>query len=674
MKAIPSLLSSVAAVAAVLMSGPLSPLHAQGAESLKEGLVSYWPLDVVQGTKTPDLKSAYDLTLENLTEADLVAGRRGRAFSFNSARSTMLKYIAAAADELPINKHRSFTVAFWASADYRGQSDRRLFSEGSTTSNDPLFTIGTHSSATSGVVDLYIRQGGEQVNHVRTTAAPLDGSGWHHIVFVQEEKFDGSSARRIYVDGVFDRNFADKPGTMSFNMNTTTVGGIQRTSASHWITGLIDDVALWKRALTEPEITDLYQNGMPDLAPPVEPLVIRKFEADFDKVARGGTTTLRWDVSKDGTIVIQPGLGDVTAQSTFGVGSREVTVNQPVEYELTLSRGADPSVVRSFFIGTVDGVQPGWHWLEDFGGRQPGPLGNQAHWLAAAGVVNVSAVGETQAVSVTGGGDLTALELLSRELRNGHKATLFFRFCYSEQDAALPVDISVGLTEKPTRFVSDFNTNIGTYVHFDRQAGGRLFLQARNGPGAPYMDADFRFEPGRVYKVWIDVENRPLGESDVYSVHVAAEGEPRTTLFQDLLSDREDVDVPGLGRPKENINYLFLVARTGSQASQSLFFDDFYLSGPQAFAATVPVPSSFGKVVAVPAAFMITNVSYNPVISELTLEWNSQPGATYALQISSGLQSWTDIVAGIPSGGATTRQVITHPLQSPGRHFRIRRE
>src|SRR5436309_14145463 len=59
------------------------------AQTLANDLVAYWPLDEVQGNKTPDLVSGYDMTLNNLTTNDLVAGIRGDCFSFSNARQTL---------------------------------------------------------------------------------------------------------------------------------------------------------------------------------------------------------------------------------------------------------------------------------------------------------------------------------------------------------------------------------------------------------------------------------------------------------------------------------------------------------------------------------------------------------------------------------------------------------
>jgi hypothetical protein len=158
-------------------------------------------LEEVQGAKTPDLVSGYDMDLNNLTASDLVAGKAGKCFSFANARQTLLSRVHGPNDDLPANKHPAFTVALWANVNGTGQTDLRLFSEAVTpNNNNPLFNIGTDSGGAAGVIDLYIRQTGwTDVNHIKTVAEPLDGT-WHHITFVQQE--DGS--RAIYIDGVKD--------------------------------------------------------------------------------------------------------------------------------------------------------------------------------------------------------------------------------------------------------------------------------------------------------------------------------------------------------------------------------------------------------------------------------------------------------------------------------------
>ncbi|MBC8095057.1 MAG: hypothetical protein H7Y43_04520, partial [Akkermansiaceae bacterium] len=154
-------------------------IPAGGTGTLTNELVSYWPLDVVLGTKTPDLVSGYDFTI-GANEGGkplptlVSSGYRSNAFQF-TANNTILQRVHAPSDQLPAIKHDSFTVSFWVMS--AGQDDRRAFAEASTANNNPLFTIAsaTVAGGTAPVRTLvrYLN-GGVEVNSQLTTARPID--------------------------------------------------------------------------------------------------------------------------------------------------------------------------------------------------------------------------------------------------------------------------------------------------------------------------------------------------------------------------------------------------------------------------------------------------------------------------------------------------------------------
>ena len=78
------------------------------------------------------------------------------------------------------------------------------------------------------------------------------------MVFVQD-----NLARSIYVDGVLDDLQIGPKVEGDTAVDATTIGGILRGSASHWVTGLIDEVAIWKRALSAEETALLHSEGLP---------------------------------------------------------------------------------------------------------------------------------------------------------------------------------------------------------------------------------------------------------------------------------------------------------------------------------------------------------------------------------------------------------------------------
>ena len=132
--------------------------------------------------------------------------------------------------------------------------DDRIFSEGMTTNNNPLFNIGTHSSGANGTVDVYIRNGGA-FGHAYSPGTAFDGT-WHHVMFTGGE--DG--LLDLYIDGAFDAQF-NYSSIPAFTPDTTTIGGILRGSDCCNFNGNIDDVSFWSGDLTQNEISVLASGG-----------------------------------------------------------------------------------------------------------------------------------------------------------------------------------------------------------------------------------------------------------------------------------------------------------------------------------------------------------------------------------------------------------------------------
>ncbi len=642
------------------------------AQTLTNGLIAYWPLDQVQGAKTPDVVNGYDMDLNNLTASDLVDGKRGKAFSFDTTRKTLLSRVHSATDELPANKHDSFTVCMWTMVDYANQldngspvTDRRVFSEASTTSSDPLFNIGTHTSGADASVDLYLRQSGwTTVNHIHSTAQPFDGQ-WHHIAFVQE-----AGVRRIYIDGVLDDlQIPDKPAGV-WKVNDTTIGGILRASASHQVTGLIDDVAIWKRALTEAEIGQVITQGIPAVSSNPLPLEIRKFAPEFLTVAKGDSVVLHWDVTKDATITIDQGIGNVSASTVAGVGSMSVPINQTTTFTLTATRGSQ-SISAQATVGVLAGAASGWHLLENFQSYPAGSMVGKGPWKNPEGEAHVLDLGANKVLgfNAANNDNLSALDLQSLTLKEGQKATLFFRVYASTSGLPNAVGINLGLTDRPIRFSSDFDQNVGPYLRFEKaDVDSTLTVNARNGVGAGYEPAATTLEYGKVYNVWIDIENKPFDltagtTGDSYSVYVQAEGQAaRTLLFQDFAGDRNPNGDADTGGASTNLNSLAIVERGAGQATDTVLFDDFFLSNG-AFNSTAPVSaSSFTKSAAAPQ-FLASSLRLNRGAKTFSFDWQSEPGAVYNIEKKNSLtDAWANI--GTVTGGAGASSSFTDPNAS----------
>ena len=568
------------------MSSILSPLA--------RGLVSHWPLDEVRGTKTPDVISGYDMDLTNLSAEDLVDGQTGRAFEFSHDQQTLLSRVHQADEDLPANQHESWTLSIWAKLEGTGQNDLRIFSEGNTGNSDPLFNLGTHNGGASGQLDIFIRNNGPGwpvVNHLHTVGEPFDGA-WHHIVFVQE-----NGLRSIYIDGELDElEIAEQPAEGGWPLNNTSIGGILRGGASHWVSGVLDEVAIWKRALTEEEIAEIQENGVPEALSRTQPLVIRSFVADYPAVVKDGSVVLRWDASADAALSINHGVGDVTADSDFGVGSKEVSLEATKTFTLTASRGGE-SVSADYKVSALNGVREGWTLIDNFDAWPAGSIGGLGSWknpVGSAQVLESDSNHPSQSLIFGTAQALNAVELKSLTIEEGERATVFFRMYAAPEAADDALNFNVGLSEKPIRFVGDFDNDVGPFIQFDNtgESEGFLELKAINGVGGSLnfiAEPNDALEYGATYNVWLDVDNRTIEDGDMFNIHIQKIGEERKTLTEDYVSDRNPAGAADLGAVQPQLDTLFTTVLTASEAGGIFRLDDFYLSNTGEFNDTVPI-------------------------------------------------------------------------------------
>lgn len=593
--------------------------------SITNGLISYWPLEGFVGNKAVDLVSSYDMTAVNMGPANVVPGRWGNAMQFDATPQTLLERLPGPGEGLPIYQHPNFTVSLWVQGGIQG--DRRVYSEGSTTNAQPLFNLGTHNTGANGSVDIYIRNDTGVIgggNHLYSTATAFDFINWHHILYVQRDVGGGQMRAQLYVDGVLDPVVI--PPVRPMTVNAVAIGGIRRASPSAWFTGLIDEVAVWDRALSEAEIGILQVTSITN--PPVrtQPLAISQFRADLSTIAAGGSTVLRWDVSKDASQVLITPLGDVTGDTIVGVGSRVISPGASTTYVLSVIRGSE-TLSATTSVAVITGVASGWNLLENFDQSALANLAANGYWSDATGNSGqIITPNSNRALRTATANAMNYLNLRNLTINENQGRTLFFRLIPGAANSAALTNI-VGLTDKSMRGYGDCVVNIGPVLYiaaFTNDVAGvetnGWYIGARNGwyganTSAPIDYTTTPLEAGAVYNVWINVTNQPLGEflDDTFSVYIAKEGDAtRTLLFDNYRSDRDPwhVDVV-LGGMLPILDKLIVL---GNNASFSALFDDFYLSA-SGYLNTVPRP--YGYTGPQPGPLAIQQVG-----DQLQIQWS----------------------------------------------------
>jgi hypothetical protein len=567
-----------------------------GGLDLTNGIIAYWPLDSIAGVKTPDLVSAYDLTVNNMGSTNVVSGKWGNALSFDKTLSQYARRIHGPGDALPAYSRSNFTVSFWAKAPIE-TGGGWVFAESSTLGNNPAFAMGLFNNSNPGLDGFVRSDAGQPAGDHRISATPVWDDTWHNIIWVQHDA-GGVPKASLYIDGVLDTANNLNP-VYPVTPNNTALASFARATPGQFFSGLIDEVAIWERPLSPAEIA-LLQTG-PITNPPsrLSPLVVNTFKSDLPAVVKGDSTVLRWDVPANATQVLIDTIGDVTSKTVSGIGTVNVSLERSRAFVLTVKRGAE-QVKATNSVGVVDGVSANWSLLDNFDSYSPGLLGANGWWVDMYGnsVAVVTPFTSNRMVKTLFPASGAYLRLNNLTVSSNESRTLYFRMIPQGNPLAALRHV-VGLTDKAAQFYYQLDSNVGPVVqpaiNDPSQNPGDWLIAARDRSSGRTFDTNV-LQLGAVYSVWIDVTNvflndRAPGNEDLFSVHLQKEGDPsRITIIADYVSDRDllfDDALTG-GLPTDNLGRIVL---GGNSDPESALFDDFYLSKS---GYNSSVPRSFG--------------------------------------------------------------------------------
>ena len=206
------------------------------------GLAAYWSFDSSSNFNVPDVGGS---TLTKGNGASWSAsGKFGGALSLNGGSQSL--YDTSSPSYLPVG-NSSYTQSVW-------------FKPNVVSGNGGLVGWGEYfSSRRVNALRLYENSGG--FRHywwgadLDCTGAqcPISTGTWYHVA----STWDGTT-RKLFVNGVLKRS--DTPGA---NNATAANFHIGKTCCSEFFNGLIDDVAIYTRALSAGEVAELANSSIP---------------------------------------------------------------------------------------------------------------------------------------------------------------------------------------------------------------------------------------------------------------------------------------------------------------------------------------------------------------------------------------------------------------------------
>jgi len=220
---------------------------------LAEGLVVYFTFDNVKGKTIVD-DSGNGLDADIIANTDIVDGKYGKAIRITAVGADCFN--VPASDDLKITGE--ITMAAWINQD-SWATDAQWFDKNCHNGGEhSSYGIGAFNSGKN--FNMFLGTG----NSRPTLSQPhaLDTSKWHHVVGT----YDGDTMK-VYVDGELAAEKAEKFDFKGTNDQDLRIGCSRDRPNYTFENGSIDEAAVWRRALSEDEITEIANEGFLSVSP-----------------------------------------------------------------------------------------------------------------------------------------------------------------------------------------------------------------------------------------------------------------------------------------------------------------------------------------------------------------------------------------------------------------------
>lgn len=230
-----------------------------GGIDLSEDMAAWWSMNEANGTRFDSHVNSLDMTEVNGPTSQ--AGVLGNAVGFQLGDESHLTR-PFSADEAWQMRDRDLTVAYWMYQDSFGGGYSSMVDNGGLTdeSSDYGWRVGTNTGRQGFRGGFSINDTKIEINSDLDIGIQLDE--WNF--FIVEYDRDGEMA--IWVDGIkqsvtLDISQFNGVDVISAASHGMFIGGNTRQD-TRYMSGRLDEVAIWNRLLTEEEKTALYNEGV----------------------------------------------------------------------------------------------------------------------------------------------------------------------------------------------------------------------------------------------------------------------------------------------------------------------------------------------------------------------------------------------------------------------------
>jgi hypothetical protein len=214
------------------------------------GLVGWWPFN---GNANDESGNGNNGTVNGATLATDRFGQINKAYSFDGVND-MIDYI-----QQPLQRVDSFSISFWMQPKALNQFSTTIslgYDDGVLSSNNNGIQICITGLSSNPATCSNVN--GNKLSFIRsglgcgsTNFIFNDTTTWHNVVVTRK-----NNQTKYYIDG--DSVFSNSLGLN----NIITKVRIGSSIGLRFFKGKLDDIGIWNRALTQQEITDLYNGNI----------------------------------------------------------------------------------------------------------------------------------------------------------------------------------------------------------------------------------------------------------------------------------------------------------------------------------------------------------------------------------------------------------------------------
>jgi hypothetical protein len=237
---------------------PEKPAEPEEPAFIKESLVAYYPFN---GNANDESGNENDGEVKGATLAADRHGEDGKAYRFDG-KDDYIEVADSSSLDLGNGAGKEWTVTIWFKGDITrsGWLLRKGGSGGSHTTDYGVLASSSHRTFVWGTGRSAATGGNDTNDWMVTPSNNIGTAEWHHVVATYKQGASNAGFKIFYIDG------QQTGGATSGNRKNPANDGSMRIGAgrqkARWL-GLIDDIRIYNRALSEEQVKTLYDLEKP---------------------------------------------------------------------------------------------------------------------------------------------------------------------------------------------------------------------------------------------------------------------------------------------------------------------------------------------------------------------------------------------------------------------------